>query len=209
MAQSIFVFNGVTCFVLVESVKTKWRGLRDTFRRELQKQSKKRPGDAGGTAPRSSWLHFSELQFLHNQLIPRQLSGHLPQLELGDVKELPPHGSEDFSSQECVTEGSEGEEMPRRKRTKSPDATPLNKKPRTERSKAFDMLLQLEQKKLQQIEEKSNTRETDADYHFLLSLLPYLNKVDEDRKLIVRTKLQQVFCDEEARKKQIVYNETN
>ena len=63
-------------------------------------------------------------------------------------------------------------------------------------------MLDIEQKKLEEFkrnvdmqDEKSN--DDDADYNFLMSLLTFLRKVPEGRKLFVRTQLQQVFCDEE------------
>ncbi|CAG9772156.1 unnamed protein product [Ceutorhynchus assimilis] len=37
----------------------------------------------------------------------------------------------------------------------------------------------------------------DSDYQFLISLLPYLKKVPDHRKMVIRNKLQQVFIDED------------
>lgn len=69
----------------------------------------------------------------------------------------------------------------------------------------------IERKKLNQFKEKSEAYhqakiKEDADYHFLMSLLPYLRKVPEERKLVVRTKLQQVFCDEQTLAQQQPYD---
>lgn len=66
------------------------------------------------------------------------------------------------------------------------------------KSSAVDKLLEIEEKKLKMYQQnKSPAPNQDADFHFLLSLQPFLNKVPEQRKMIVRTKLQQVFCEEE------------
>ncbi|CAH2013888.1 unnamed protein product [Acanthoscelides obtectus] len=68
----------------------------------------------------------------------------------------------------------------------------------------------IEQDKLKEFKRKSEVCnqakiQEDADYHFLMSLLPYLRKVPEERKLDVGTKLQQVFCDEQKLAQQRPY----
>lgn len=63
---------------------------------------------------------------------------------------------------------------------------------------AVKKLMMLEEQKIQMFKErKSASRNEDPDYHFLMSLLPYLRKVPEERKMFVRSKLQQVFCEED------------
>lgn len=65
-------------------------------------------------------------------------------------------------------------------------------------SNAIEKLLLIEERKLQAFQQTTSTPSSqDADFHFLMSLLPYLRKVPEERKMLVRTKLQQIFSDEE------------
>lgn len=45
---------------------------------------------------------------------------------------------------------------------------------------------------------KSASKMEFSDYSFLLSLLPYLENVSEDRKMFVRMKMQGIFVDEET-----------
>jgi len=40
----------------------------------------------------------------------------------------------------------------------------------------------------------------DDNYHFLMSLLPYLREVPKNRKMVIRHKLQRVFVEEQERK---------
>ncbi|KAL5237983.1 hypothetical protein ACI65C_005393 [Semiaphis heraclei] len=40
----------------------------------------------------------------------------------------------------------------------------------------------------------------DDNYHFLMSLLPYLREVPKNRKIVIRHKLQKVFVEEQERK---------
>lgn len=65
-------------------------------------------------------------------------------------------------------------------------------------STAVKQLMILEEKKLQIFKERNlASRNEDPHYHILISLLPYLRNVPEERKIFVKTKLQQVFFEED------------
>ncbi|KAJ8953408.1 hypothetical protein NQ318_023525, partial [Aromia moschata] len=64
--------------LLGEAAKTKWKGLRDTFRREYQKAVKHKSGAAGGGKSGSTWPYFESLYFLADQMTPRESSGNVP-----------------------------------------------------------------------------------------------------------------------------------
>ncbi|KAG8233818.1 hypothetical protein J437_LFUL008039, partial [Ladona fulva] len=85
------------------------------------------------------------------------------------------------------------------KRTTQLDQFAVHEKKRAKmKSSVVEKLLEIEEKKLLAYQQrKSNLLDEDADFHFLMSLLPYLRKVPKQRKMLVRTKLQQIFCDEE------------
>lgn len=77
-------------------------------------------------------------------------------------------------------------------------SAPQKKDAKMNNATAIKQLMMLEQQKLQFFKEKNSaSRNEDPDYHFLMSLLPYLRKIPEERKMFVRTKLQQVFCEED------------
>ncbi|XP_064100404.1 transcription factor Adf-1-like [Macrobrachium nipponense] len=61
-----------------ESAKTKWRGLRDTFRKELAKNPTKRSGDEGGIIKEYKWAYFKTMEFLKDQFQKRKLQGNVP-----------------------------------------------------------------------------------------------------------------------------------
>ncbi|XP_033329196.1 uncharacterized protein LOC117221943 [Megalopta genalis] len=194
----------------VEAVKTRWRGLRDTFRRELKKIPKRRSSDEGGTPVRSSWPHFSSMLFLKDQFTPRKFSDNILEVELNENPWQTTHTEEsedrsenllasdatEYDIKECEIEVSQS-----RKRRAHNAEMSVKKRQKSEKYNSYEKLLDTEQKQFIELKSacQSNPQNhiDDADYHFLLSLLPYLRKVQEDRKLIVRTRLQQVFCDEE------------
>lgn len=57
-----------------------------------------------------------------------------------------------------------------------------------------DRLLQIEEEKLKCFQGNAN----DPDAQFLMSLLPFLKDIPTHRKLIVRTKIQQVLIEEQS-----------
>lgn len=82
-----------------------------------------------------------------------------------------------------------------------PLITPTTSNPKRKKNKPADItvedkFLEIERAKLQLFTEHAVNKEGDSDYQFLVSLLPYLKKVPEHRKLNVRNKLQQVLIDE-------------
>ena len=69
-----------TFFSLIsgESAKTKLRGLRETFCKELAKNPTKRSGDEGGIIKESKWAYFKSMEFLKDQFQKRKLQGNVP-----------------------------------------------------------------------------------------------------------------------------------
>ncbi|CAH1979889.1 unnamed protein product [Acanthoscelides obtectus] len=85
-------------------------------------------------------------------------------------------------------------------RPAGPPITPRTSNPKRKRNTPADItvddkFLEIERAKLQLFTEHAN-KEGHSDYQFLVSLLPYLKKVPEHRKLHARNKLQQVLIDE-------------
>ncbi|KAL1493840.1 hypothetical protein ABEB36_009526 [Hypothenemus hampei] len=68
-------------------VKSKWRNLRDNFRRELSKSKNYnyRSGDAAGPSKKSKWAYFEILSFLRNTFNSRPSSGNINFPELGET----------------------------------------------------------------------------------------------------------------------------
>lgn len=86
------------------------------------------------------------------------------------------------------------------KHTTPPESfkAPNKKIARMSNATAVKKLVMLEEQKIQMYKDRTSASQNeDPDYHFLMSLLPYLKKVPEERKMFVRTKLQQVFCEED------------
>lgn len=194
--------------------------MRDTFRKELHKLPKTRSGQEGGLAKESKWPYFQNMLFLKDQFTGRKLQSSILETEInaepGIDDEVP---DDDFvvgTTENVAVDQNAGTAETEHTETGKNSASshftcPPSKRVKTVKSNAIQQLLVIEQEKLNQFKERSEAYnqakiKEDADYHFLMSLLPYLRKVPEERKLIVRTKLQQVFCDEQALTQQQPYD---
>lgn len=83
----------------------------------------------------------------------------------------------------------------------TPKTTKIFKSPLRKKSKRRetpdeidDRLLQIEEEKLKCLQGNAN----DPDAQFLMSLLPFLKDIPKHRKLMVRTKIQQVLIEEQT-----------
>ncbi len=153
----------------------------------------------------SKWAYFKSMEFLKDQFQKRDLQGNVSsQLTFDEENEnlttnLSPDSPENEPQSERESPSSPqsrnptNESMPPQKIT-----APPKKITKMNNTAVFKKLVNLEEQKIHMFKERNSTsRNEDPDYHFLMSLLPYLRKVPEERKMIVRTKLQQVFCEED------------
>ncbi|KAG8231852.1 hypothetical protein J437_LFUL008623 [Ladona fulva] len=95
-----------------EAVKSKWRGLRDTFRKELNNFTKQRSGSAGGSLKDSTWPFFKNMEFLKDQFQKRKMEGNIPsscqndnedeEIENTDAVSLPSILNEEGSSSQKI-----------------------------------------------------------------------------------------------------------
>ena len=71
---------------------------------------------------------------------------------------------------------------------------------KTLKSDAINQLISLKWK-IEQFEKMHEREEleTDEDYHFLMSLLPHLQDVPKRKKLVIRTRIQQVLMEEDMK----------
>jgi len=65
-------------FISVDELKKKWRGLRDTFGKELKKVNSKKYGQAAVSETDSRWPYFKNLLFLRGTMSRRDLKSSVP-----------------------------------------------------------------------------------------------------------------------------------
>lgn len=200
---NLFAFDKANSLELIaiigQAAKVKWKGIRDTYRREWQKMNAKKSDDLGAEIFTSKWPFFKDLEFLKHQMVSKTAS------ERSDVDEILGHSA---SNQEDSCDDLENSDSDRIKET---NPLPNNGKEKKDsicnkpvsKNKIFllqEQMLQVEKDKLNFFKERrsydSQVFSTDPDYHFLMSLLPHLKKVRQERKLLVQMELQRVLLTE-------------
>lgn len=187
--------------VLVAEVKKKWKGLRDVFRREHKKAHKS--GDEAPSEFCSSWPFYEQMMFLSDIIDHRDLKGNIasPQKSESSTTKDSSKGDEDVltacsDEEDCSPNTPEIELYAKRQNMGPPANTTKKKKMNVRKPDCGDQFLEIEKAKLELMAENKAVR-SDSDYQFLISLLPYMKKVPENRKLAVRNRIQQVFIDED------------
>lgn len=138
--------------------------------------------------------------FVKDTLLPNVTSGNLPTPMISETHSEINDSEDDFieigNYEENVNEGLLQETLG--SVSSNEFSTPAQKKKVKKRRVEeidFDPFLQIEQQKLDLIREeqkKDSTMTNNPDYHFLMSLLPYFEKLDALEKLQLRTNIQNV-----------------
>ncbi|XP_076253888.1 uncharacterized protein LOC143192416 [Rhynchophorus ferrugineus] len=75
LIKKLWVEVGQEMSTTVEAVKTKWRTMRDNFRKELIKMQGRSGTDV---AKKPKWIYFETMSFLADTLSSRPSSGDMP-----------------------------------------------------------------------------------------------------------------------------------
>uniref|UniRef100_A0A672K732 BESS domain-containing protein n=1 Tax=Sinocyclocheilus grahami TaxID=75366 RepID=A0A672K732_SINGR len=78
IAFKIFKFLAICvfmCFLSNETIRRKWKGLRDTYVREKKKETEKKSGS--GASQGKKWKYFAVLSFLDPFITPRETNSNM------------------------------------------------------------------------------------------------------------------------------------
>lgn len=191
-------------YVSVDDLKKKWRGLRDTFRKELKKSFTTISVEPTDNEKQSKWPYFKSLLFLKDTMNMGDLKNNIPNISDCDINSDPELKTESISdtplSPKSASVDVDVDAVSPPQRTKHSSKLKFKFPPKRKKfnqHKSDDEsgdqeLLQIKKKKF-----KYNGKNTnESDVQFLMSLIPFLKDIPKSRKLIVRGKLQQVFIDE-------------
>ena len=188
-------------FIVAEdTLKKRWKHLKDQFRKELKKKPVSKSG-AEAECWVSSWQYFNLMAFMKDEIIPAQTAGNLHinhQLRIDDaeINDAQEESQQSVESQEMrdSEEGPIQSPAPQRLSSSSSSSLPSSTRKRKANSMREDML-ELEKKKLMLLEKRvSESRENellqkDEDYLFLMSILPTMKKLNDLQKLRFRGKI--------------------
>ncbi|KAL1516667.1 hypothetical protein ABEB36_000550 [Hypothenemus hampei] len=177
-------------------LKIKWRGLRDSFGRKLKILTKQ---SDEGTESKIKWRYFKMLMFLNGNISRREFKSNTSDIcedmESHERWDSSPSTSFDAVLSPAALVSSQASLQNHVKISNKTFKNSLRDK--LEKSRPLDDIetqheLQVEKKRLKCFEEIPDN----SDAQFLMSLLPYLNDIPKQHKLIVRGKLQKVLIDE-------------
>jgi hypothetical protein len=186
--------------------KTKWKGLRDNFRKELQKIKKPMLKDSV-PPPMPRWVHYKALQFLRDVMQPRKISRNRPVTSMCNKEyELPEGTNEEIMS--------EGESQKHEAASSDDDASKIldpepattscqpgkhSRAPKHRTAKSTlnyqQEMLRLEEKKMERIFKQQDDN-NDDDLNFFRSLVPYMKMLPPYKKLCLRSQFQNMLANE-------------
>ncbi|KPI98195.1 PREDICTED: uncharacterized protein LOC106120722 [Papilio xuthus] len=165
----------------VKSVKSRWKNLRSYYVKECQKLDSKTPE---GEEQISSWQYFDDMQFLRQTLTSHKTNKQ----EEYDGDEIYITNLDAIANPEPLSPGQSSSE--------TSHTTPTTRKRKLQAlATTSDTLIELERKKLK-ILENDIARGSNDDLLFFESLLPYMKEIPIDRKLRLRSKIQDLICGE-------------
>nr|CAD7444604.1 unnamed protein product [Timema bartmani] len=195
------------------TLRKKWKYIRDQFCVELGKIPPSRSGDTVEGSPTSKWAYFKSLLFLKDSVKPRASCGNLPNPPTGQTLSATIIGSshygeptEDFENSQDQEEISDEEAVKQLKETDvlfQPTqstlsmTTPTTKKKKRQCADTYnETLLNIEKEKMQYLQEMSEKKRKseieDEDLLFFKSLLSHVRKIPASRKLYFRSQVQEL-----------------
>lgn len=202
-------------------MKDKWKSLKQRFDRCKLKRPKTRSGDAGGDLSSPNFEHYKQMSFLDDSPSYYPSSGNLSSIvnKYSDKTERQKNKKNE-PTKRSISDDSDDEWQIGRSNNQSdgsedseteldpvpPKRAPMSEKPvvqnkqvaqnftkkRPNRANLYEQVLNLENEKIKLIEKTSQERDND-DSQFLKSLLPYLDKVPVNKKLICRQEITSVI----------------
>ncbi|XP_069688245.1 uncharacterized protein [Periplaneta americana] len=181
-----------------DEAKTKWKNLKDTFRKLLTKPPQV-PSGTGESFPdrdKPKWKHYEFMLFIKDVLQHSQTNGNLTSNEDKDM--LREESDIEFNNDNDTKEFFE--------ELQHCDSLENSSSRGTKRKDTCDTTeneyLQLEERRTEPtLSIQRDKQETGADYHFLMSLLPYIEELDPLEKLELRSKVQ--MCVTESYRKHV------
>ncbi|XP_014271131.1 transcription factor Adf-1 [Halyomorpha halys] len=185
----------------VDSLKKRWRGLRDTFRKELKKEVNSKSESGGDGYRKSSWPFFSLLYFLADTIHLGNTENSISAVEEEEESQThsdsfyePHHHSSSTQCTILATPWTHDDNEPSTANGQLRQS-PLKKKRKFSRDECSYYDETFQSKNGMYLEERRKV-DKEADQHFLNSLLPFLNDIPQNRKLVVRTKIMEVLIEE-------------
>jgi hypothetical protein len=203
---SLFIANVTLIFLTENYAKSRWKSLRDTFRKEFKKFKEQRLTH-GSSAPVPRWLHYKDLQFLEDVMQSRKLSPNVVETSVHEKKYQPPQAhNEEIKSigerQEYDAELADEDSCTiLQSHSASPPCQPRSITTAQKHKRARSSLnyqkdnLHLERNETEWVSRQQDD-DDDDDLNFFKSLVPYMKKLPPYKKLCLRSQFQNLLANE-------------
>lgn len=191
-------------FIAGDNVQKKWKYLRDYFRNEATKIKPIRSGDAGNQDVSPCWPYYKQLLFLKDQIKNRNSTGNLSAkqqietIEVGEDGEVEDAESVEVEEDRGIVEvegvGREKELSSVAGETVVEPRVKLDSRVRKRPNERIgEALLNVEKEKLQFLKEKREKKDSkNEDMLFFGSLMPHIQKIPPEMKLLFRNKVSEL-----------------
>lgn len=177
--------------------KKKWKNLKDKYRKLIQKPLK---SGSAAVSQNNKWRFFDLMKFTKDTMMPGQTFGNLStSFGRHEAHDIEAH-DESFEDTQNMNNEEEDEQTSSNKTTNAAPLTTFSNA-RPHRSKLAigsknvleKEMVEIEKQKLNailEIQKSAKTEHEGDDYHFLMSLLPFMKNLDPILKLELRGKIQ-------------------
>lgn len=177
-------------------LKSKWKNIKDHYRKELKKIPPTRSGDAA-TACVSTWKHFRQMYFMKDQIQPSRSESNITTHLTSDSDENDDtQDSSDINVASPLSSISVSSPTPS---TSAPSTSSRGKK-RKSANELRSEFLEIEKKLLLLLQNKERMPAQEPsksdDYHYLMSLLPQMEQFKGIQKMRVRNKINSIIMAE-------------
>ncbi|XP_054084500.1 uncharacterized protein LOC128921319 [Zeugodacus cucurbitae] len=198
ITDNIWKKLGEICGCSGEAAKGKWKNLRDTYRRNLQKSQ---PAKSGSEAlpVKVKWPYYDLMSFIKKSVVPDPMDGNL--LEPEQYQCCNPNYStlinDLLSEEDSVFKTVDMPETSTSVSTSCSTNVPPKTKKRKGRTSEFESeFLQIEKERMEILKaEVEKKEEDDDDLQFFKSFLPFMRQFNNIEKLEVREEIQNVILN--------------
>jgi len=202
----LFIVNITLIFLTENYAKSRWKSLRDTFRKEFKKFKEQRLTH-GSSAPIPRWLHYKDLQFLEDVMQSRKLTPNVLDTSVHEKKYQPPQAHDEEVKSVGERQEYDAEHADEDSCTilqSHSTSTPCQPRPITTAQKhkrARSSLnyqkdnLHLERTEMEWVPRQQDD-DDDDDLNFFKSLVPYMKKLPPYKKLCLRSQFQNLLANE-------------
>lgn len=181
----------------IKAMKTRWKAMRDNFRREYKKQKASKSGSSGSSGKASRmYCYYKELMFLKPVMELKETQSNMDSESDNDLNEIQiPEEPQDVEQPQPLFEGDRGDAPETALTTPEPEST-------TQRKKSKKRNVQKQAQEFVDVFKKlidTQQRDLGENEAFAKSLIPQMDRVDPSLVCEMRMEVMRVIMSFQKR----------